>query len=117
MNQNLYKNEKGRTAFHIFNWIFLSLAMAITIIPLINTLSISFSSDLASSTPGVMLWPKQFSIHGYKVLFEQVRILTPLINNSIVTLGEPSSMFFSACSPDMLCPVAPFRGRNCLFHL
>ena len=73
--------------FHIFNWIFLSLAMVITVVPLINTVSISFSSDLASSTPGVMLWPKQFSIHGYKVLFEQVRILTPLINNSIVTLG------------------------------
>lgn len=73
--------------FTVLNIIFLTGALMITIIPLLNTLSISFSSDMASSTPGVMLWPREFSLSGYQTLFEQIRIITPLINNSIVTIG------------------------------
>jgi putative aldouronate transport system permease protein len=87
MNEVLYKNSRGRRSFLWINRVILAAAMLVTIIPLLNTLSISFSSDLTSGTPGVMLWPKEFSMNGYKVLFEQVRILSPLINNSIVTLG------------------------------
>jgi len=73
--------------FQVINWIILLSALALTIIPLLNTFSISFSTDKASMMPGVMLWPEEFSLSGYKVLMEQVKILTPLINNTIVTLA------------------------------
>jgi putative aldouronate transport system permease protein len=77
----------SRNVFNIINALILSGALLLTIIPLLSTIAISFSTDFNSMMPGVTLWPKEFSLSGYIVLLEQVKIMTPLINNTIVTLS------------------------------
>ena len=76
----------SRKVFVIINNLFL-VAIALTMmVPLLNVLAVSFTTDLESYETTIKLFPREFSIVGYRTLFERVAILTPLINNIIVTL-------------------------------
>ncbi len=76
----------GRKVFVIINNLFLVVIALTMVLPLLNVLAVSFTSDLESYETTIKLFPREFSIIGYRTLFERVAILTPLINNIIVTL-------------------------------
>ena len=86
MNNKSIKTSPGRKVFIVINTIVLLAALLITIIPLLNTFAISFSTSRDSMFPGVRIWPEKFSLEGYKILFQQVRIARPLINTIITTV-------------------------------
>lgn len=87
MKGTSFKTSRGRKVFHVCNTVILLTALLVTIIPLLNTFAISFSTSADSMMPGVRLWPKQFSLEGYKILFDQVRIMGPLINTVVTTVA------------------------------
>ena len=62
----MQKLSKGRIAFLIVNYTILTLAALLCILPLINVLSISFSSKVAASGGFVKLWPVDFTLASYK---------------------------------------------------
>lgn len=62
------------------------IMILLTVLPILNTFALSFSSDIDSMVPGIKLWPSKFSLEGYNTLFQQVKILRPFINNIIVTV-------------------------------
>jgi len=77
-----------RTRLTIADWI-LSLIMVclilVTVVPLLNALALSFSSNLAAVEPGIHLWPKEFSIVGYQTAWRKLQFWRPFMNSVYVT--------------------------------
>lgn len=69
----------------IFAWIFLGLVTATMLVPLLNVVATSFTSNAASLEPGVILWPETFSFSGYETLFNRLRFWLPFMNTMYVT--------------------------------
>ena len=59
------------------------LILVVEAYPLIYVLSASFSSSDAISLGKVFLWPVEFSLEGYEMLFEDSQILTGFKNSLI----------------------------------
>ena len=76
----------GSKQFNIFCYVVLGLIASMMIVPLINVLATSFSTNLDSMRPGVILWPETFSIEGYKVLFNRLEFFRPFKNTLMVTI-------------------------------
>ena len=70
-------------AVRIFFEIMGLLILVVEAYPLIYVLSASFSSSDAISLGKVFLWPVEFSLEGYKMLFEDSQILTGFKNSLI----------------------------------
>src|SRR5690606_38140280 len=71
--------------------------LAVTIIPLLNALALSFSSNLASVQPGIHLWPKEWSLQGYAVAWRRLELWRPFLNSLYVTaVGTFFHMFLGA---------------------
>ncbi|GAX90058.1 carbohydrate ABC transporter permease [Effusibacillus lacus] len=93
-----WENEspQGRW-FARFNAVFLWILIATMIIPLLNTLTVSLSSNIASMQPGIKLWPKEINFEGYKTVWNGIELWQPFVNNVIVTvIGTLFHVFLAA---------------------
>ena len=68
--------SRGDRIFTIFNYIFLSLLVLSVLYPLIYVVSASLSSTTAVASGRVWLFPVDFSLLGYKTIFEYSKIWT-----------------------------------------
>ena len=72
----------------VVDWI-LALIMvglvATTAVPLLNALSLSFSSNMAAIQPGIHLWPKEWSVIGYRIAWRKLEFWRPFSNSLLVT--------------------------------
>lgn len=83
--------------FDRFNFLFLLLLVLTMIIPFINTLALAFSSNFASMQPGIVLWPKEFSLEGFSTVWNRMKLYLPFTNNVIVTVvGTVGHVFLSS---------------------
>lgn len=82
----MYKSWQSKV-FDILNTIFLVFLLVTMLIPLINTLALAFSSNFASMQPGIVLWPKQFSVEGFGTVWNRMELYRPFLNNTIVTVA------------------------------
>jgi putative aldouronate transport system permease protein len=82
----LRRATAGRRLFLIINSLFLISLVLIMIIPLINVLAVSFTTDLESYENTIKLYPRKPSIEGYITLFRLVAILRPFLNNVFITV-------------------------------
>ncbi|MCM3760558.1 carbohydrate ABC transporter permease [Alkalihalobacillus oceani] len=73
-------------AFRLINGFFLTVLVLTMLLPVLNTLAISLSTSLASMSPGVKLWPREFSLEGYTTVWSRIELWRPFLNNSIVTI-------------------------------
>ncbi|HJC23769.1 MAG TPA: carbohydrate ABC transporter permease [Candidatus Eisenbergiella merdavium] len=78
---NRKKEAPQDRAVHIFFEVIGILILVVEAYPLIYVLSASFSSSDAISLGRVFLWPVEFSLEGYKMLFEDSQILTGFKNS------------------------------------
>ncbi len=62
----MHKLTIGRKTFLVANYVVLSFAALLCILPLINVLAISFSSKSAAAAGFVKLWPVDFTLSSYK---------------------------------------------------
>lgn len=58
----------------IANWIFLLIIFIIMAVPMWNVFVLSTSTALAAKAPGLKLWWDQFSLDGYRYMFEVVKL-------------------------------------------
>lgn len=87
----------GNKLFDALNALFLLALMATMIIPFLNVIAISFSSDVASMRPDLILLPKDFSVNGYYVVWKSLNLWRPFMNNVIVTVvGTAAHVILSA---------------------
>ena len=68
------------------NWLFLTLIFLIMVLPMVNVLSISLSSNSASQVSNISLWPRQFSAEGYNFIWNAQGLSRAFYNSSVVTV-------------------------------
>jgi putative aldouronate transport system permease protein len=80
------KKVKDRTEYVIqsFSYIFLSILSVICTLPFIIMVSSSFNSENAIMKYGFSLWPREFSVFSYKLIFENPKLV---IGSYIVTIA------------------------------
>jgi putative aldouronate transport system permease protein len=76
----------GSKLFDVVNVCFLLLVMLPMIIPFVNVVALAFSSGLASMQPDIILFPKHFSVDGFRTVWNSLNIWRPFLNSSIVTV-------------------------------
>jgi putative aldouronate transport system permease protein len=100
----------------INNFILLSLILTM-IVPLVNVLAVSFTTDLESYENVIKLWPRKPSLEGYRTLFQRVAILRPFMNNVFVTvIGTFLHVIFCAMAGYVLVR-EKFPGKTILVIL
>lgn len=87
MRTNVIRESLGDRLFLALIYLFLVIVLAVVIYPLIFILSSSFSSAQAVVSGRVWLWPVDFSLEGYKVIFSNPAILTGYTNSFLYTVS------------------------------
>lgn len=85
MKKNNIKNAFEDKIFYFFNDLWLWLALLVVLYPIIYIVSSSFSSTDAVTSGKVILWPVEFSLAGYKAVFEHEHILSGYLNTIFYT--------------------------------
>ncbi len=83
LKKNLRLSDK---IFFILNDAYLLIALLVVLLPTLHIISSSFSSPIAVSTGRVTLFPVDFSLKGYKTIFEHPSILSGFYNTIIYTV-------------------------------
>lgn len=66
----------------VVGFIVLTLMM---LVPFVNVLAVAFSSPLGSMEHGVILWPREFSVDGFKTVWINLDLQRAFMNSAIVT--------------------------------
>lgn len=104
--------SRSRRAFVAANTVFLLMLAMTMIIPFLNVLAVSFTNDLESYENVIKLWPKTPSVRGYRLLFQQIAILTPFLNNTIVTVAGTSLHVVLCAMAGYVLVKEHFAGKN-----
>ncbi len=94
-----------RTKLTIADWILccvMVILILVTVVPLLNALALSFSSNLAAVQPGIHLWPKEFSTIGYQTAWRKLQFWRPFMNSVYVT-AIGSFLHMTVCSMAAYC--------------
>jgi len=113
------KSSSGlsRRLFVIINNIIL-VGLALTmLVPLVNVLAVSFTTDLESFENTIKLYPRDPSTVGYQTLFERVAIWRPFINNTLVTIAGTLLHVFFASMAGYVLTKQKFLGKAVLVLL
>ena len=93
-----YKNT-GRKVFLIFNYVFLTIAGLICLLPFINLLAVSLSSSSAVAAGSVSFIPKEFTLSSYKFVLESARFMKAFwVSIKRVLLGVSINMLVMICT-------------------
>jgi len=79
------ESGSGERLFRMLNGTFLVLLVLVMIVPFLNVLSVAFSSRLSSLELGIKLWPSEWSVDGFKVVWINVGLWRAFVNSVIVT--------------------------------
>lgn len=71
--------------FQLWVIVFLGLLILMMIVPFLNVVSIAFSAPLASMQQGIILWPREFSVEGFRTVWVNLDLQRAFINSVIVT--------------------------------
>lgn len=86
----------GRRIFMLFNYIFLIILGLLCLLPLINVLAVSLSSNAAATAGIVKLWPVDFNLSSYKYVAGKTEfILAFIVSIKRVLLGTVINMLLS----------------------
>lgn len=80
------KTSLSRKTFQVFNYTFLILMAVLSVIPIINILAISLSSEVAVNSGKVMLWPVDFTLDSYKFVIREAKFYTAFMVSVVRTL-------------------------------
>lgn len=72
--------------FDILVTVFVSIWLVVVLYPLIYVVSSSFSSGEAVTTGKVLLWPVEFSLTGYELVFKNQKVWTGYANTIFYTI-------------------------------
>lgn len=78
--------------------ILIVLAVVLTmLIPMVNVLSVSFSTRLGSMQPGIKLWPDEWTLEGYRTIWVRAKLGQSFFNSVFVsTTATIIQVFLSA---------------------
>lgn len=72
----MIKRSSGEHAFDVFNTLFMLVVIFITLYPFLHVAFASFSApEEIAKNRGIMLWPRGFSVQGYREVFQNPMIV------------------------------------------
>jgi len=80
-----FTNELSR-GLKLANGIILLLVFFTMMIPMVNVLAVAFSTRLGSMEPGVILWPREFSVEGFVTIWQRANLSRAFSNSSFVSV-------------------------------
>lgn len=80
------KFEKNNSPFQIFLWIFFGLVIIVTLLPIMHIVAMSFSGKEAIMKGDVGIFPKDFTLEAYAMVFRNRGIVHSLFFSIILTL-------------------------------
>jgi len=90
------KIHSGSLAFDVFNYTIMIIIALLCLLPIINVLSVSFSSSTAAAANAVSLWPVNFTVSSYKYALEKPQFLSAFfISVERVVLGVIINMLLT----------------------
>ncbi|WP_405104431.1 carbohydrate ABC transporter permease [Paenibacillus sp. FSL K6-1217] len=90
------QSTKGEKVFYSFNYLLLTLAGILCLLPLLHLASLSLSGKDAVLSGFVTLWPVEFTLSSYTMLFEGTPVVRAFGNSLLITLvGVAASMLFT----------------------
>lgn len=93
---NKVKMSTGRKIFTIFNYIIVTVITLSCIIPILNVLAISFSSDVAIIGNKVGLYPVDFTLKAYQYVLNNLKFwVSALVTLKRVALGIPMNLLMT----------------------
>lgn len=84
--KKLRQCSRNDILFYLFSGIFLTTFLIIVLYPVIFVIAASFSSGTAVTAGKVFLWPVDFSLEGYKTVFNNRDILVGFKNSILYTV-------------------------------
>jgi putative aldouronate transport system permease protein len=91
------KKIKENRVFNIFNIIFMSLFALVIIFPIWDIVVASFSNPDALAKPGIRVWPEEFSLESYKLVFQDATIWNAFLISILKTVvGVITHVLFTA---------------------
>ena len=85
--KNKIYDSKGDRLFNVIVTVIASVALIVTLYPLVFVISASISSPFDLMAGRVWLWPLNVTLEGYKVVLEYDRIWSGFYNSLIITIG------------------------------
>lgn len=85
-NRKRVKIGTGDKIFYFLSGLILTLLLVVVLYPILFVLAASFSSGQAVSAGRVFLWPVDFSLEGYEIVFNNKDILLGFRNSIIYTV-------------------------------
>ncbi len=86
MKKNKATRNELSLPFFILKWVLIIIFFALFVVPLINTLALSFSTKAGSMASGVRLWPDKFTFEGYIAVWNRGNLSRAFLNSVFVTL-------------------------------
>ncbi len=80
------RDSRTDRVFMLCVYLLLTVFLAVVLLPLIYIVASSFSSPEAVSSGRVLFWPVEFSLRGYKAVFENPQIIQGYINSLFYTV-------------------------------
>jgi putative aldouronate transport system permease protein len=111
------RTTAGRRLFVVLNTVILTFLALTMVVPLVNVLAVSFTTDLESYENTIKLFPREPSTVGYRTLFSRVAILRPLLNNALVTIAGTLLHVFFASMAGYVLMKGRFAGKAVLVLL
>jgi multiple sugar transport system permease protein/putative aldouronate transport system permease protein len=108
------KNSLGMSdkSFNILLLIIVTLFLIVVLYPLVYVVSSSFSSGRAVSDGRVLLWPVDFSIEGYKLVFNNQEIWRGYANTMFYVVGRTSINLVCTTLVAYVLSRKTFQGRK-----
>lgn len=107
-----YRKTAGETAFTIINTFILCLFGLVCVYPIIYIIAVSFSGSLAIMEGRVFLWPVDFHLKAYEIVFSNDTVLRSYLNTILYTLvGTVFNLIAITCAAYPLSKKR-LRGRS-----
>ncbi|CAM4377977.1 carbohydrate ABC transporter permease [Paenibacillus tarimensis] len=87
----------GDRVFDIGNVIFMTLVLIATLYPFLNVLAVSFNDSADTVRGGITIWPREFTLENYKVIFSYGTLVTAF-QISVLRTIVGTILSLTACS-------------------
>src|SRR6185369_5020373 len=79
------RQTAGDTVFEIVVMVIVVLAVLVCVLPMLNVVAVSFSSDSAILNQKVTLWPVDFTLQSYQAIWSDNSMVWSLLFTALIT--------------------------------
>ncbi|TPE71011.1 carbohydrate ABC transporter permease [Halalkalibacterium halodurans] len=102
----------GDRLFDWCNYLFLTMVLLVTLYPFLNVLAISLNDSVDTVRGGIYIWPREFTLENYRVIFEYDHLVTGFINSVLRTVIGTVLGVLSSAMVAFTLSRGDFQGRK-----